>query len=298
MSSRNPAAPLRSALYHGVVVHDRPGPAGLGPQHRFRARLSMLLLDLEETAALAALHPLWRAGPGPGIVRLQRADLPGERDRPAPEALRQLVRDELGLEAPGPIQVLFHPRTWGWLFNPISCAYLHDGNGQPVAMVAEVTNTPWHERQTYVLGPPGRHELRKTLHVSPFLQSAGRYQVRWSPPGDQLRLAWDLFVPVGPGSAQGAGSSDPPGDRPEVLALRTRLLLRRQAVTRRALGQLLWRAPFQTHRVSAGIYRQALHLARSGAPFHPHPDPTRRWHLPGRAGKTGASDPWTSGARR
>ena len=35
----------------------------------------------------------------------------------------------------------------------------------------------------------------------------------------------------------------------------------------------MWRRPLQTYGVSAGIYRQALALARKGAPFHPHPGP-------------------------
>ena len=35
--------------------------------------------------------------------------------------------------------------------------------------MAEVTNTPWHERHAYVVGPPGEHHFAKALHVSPFI---------------------------------------------------------------------------------------------------------------------------------
>lgn len=43
--------------------------------------------------------------------------------------------------------MLGHPRTWGWLFNPITCYFCFDPEGTSVEwLVAEVTNTPWHER--------------------------------------------------------------------------------------------------------------------------------------------------------
>ncbi|MFC0081227.1 DUF1365 domain-containing protein [Aciditerrimonas ferrireducens] len=270
---------MRSAFYDGTVVHERTGQGGLGPRHRFRFPLTMLLLDLDEIDEVSALHPLWRHGGGWAPVRLQRADLPGDRARPPAEALRSLAEAPLGRAAPGPIQVLFHPRTWGWLFNPIACAYLHDDEGEPIGMVAEVTNTPWHERHHYVLGPPGTHMVPKAMHVSPFLPPTSWYRVTWQPPGERLRLAWDLLL------------DDPRTGEPGGDALRTRLVLERQPLDRTTMGRLLWRRPFQTHRVSAGIYRQALHLARRGAPFHPHPDPRRRWRLPGRSRQAGAIGP-------
>jgi DUF1365 family protein len=245
----------------------------------------MLLLDLDEVDEVSALHPLWRHGRGWAPVRLQRADLPGDRARPPAETLRALAEAPLGRPASGPIQVLFHPRTWGWLFNPIACAYLHDEKGEPIGMVAEVTNTPWHERHHYVLGPPGTHVVPKAMHVSPFLPPAGWYRVAWQPPGDRLRLSWDLLL-------DDPRIDDPRIDEPRTSgpvreALRTRLVLQRQPLTEATMGRLLWRRPFQTHRVSAGIYRQALRLARRGAPFHPHPDPGRRWRLPGRSRQAG-----------
>ncbi len=258
---------MRSAIYEGVVVHERTGRQGLGPTHRFRFSLTMLLLDLEEIDEVTKLHFLWRAGWGPALVRIRRADLPGDRSRPADEAFRSLIRAEIGKDASGPIQVLYHPRTFGWLFNPISCAYMHDESGQPIGMVAEVTNTPWHERHIYVLGAPGTHIFRKEMHVSPFLPPDGYYRVTWGPPDDELRLAWDFLVP--------SNGSDGPLEE----VLRTRLLLHRKPLGRASMSLFIWRPPFPTHRISGGIYRQAFYLARAGATFFPHPDPERRWRM-------------------
>ncbi|MGF1599280.1 MAG: DUF1365 family protein [Acidimicrobiales bacterium] len=53
--------------------------------------------------------------------------------------------------------------------------------------------------------------------------------------------------------------------------LSTALVVDRHPASRRQLGRALRSIPFPTHRVSAGIHRQALALWRRGVPFVPHP---------------------------
>ena len=48
--------------------------------------------------------------------------------------------------------------------------------------VLEVSNTPWHERCSYVVGPPGEHRFAKAMHVSPFLPARGRPTPCATPP--------------------------------------------------------------------------------------------------------------------
>ena len=60
------------------------------------------------------------------------------------------------------------------------------------AMVAEVTNTPWHERHCYVMGGPGTHFLEKALHVSPFLGMDLSYRVRFTVPGEMLSVSIEV----------------------------------------------------------------------------------------------------------
>jgi DUF1365 family protein len=120
------------------------------------------------------------------------------------------------------------------------------------ALVAEVENTPWHERCSYVVGPPGLHRFAKTMHVSPFLPMDVDYELRYTVPSERLVVHFDVV-------------------RGAERLLGATLSLRRRALDRRGLGRLLWANPALTHRVSAGIYAQAARLRLRGAPFHKHP---------------------------
>ncbi len=107
--------------------------------------------------------------------------------------MRDLVAERTGRRPAGPIALLANLRTWGWLFNPISlyfCADNGDGRrpGPISSLVAEVQNTPWHERTAYVVGPPGGHRFAKELHVSPFLPMDLDYELRYTAPGQRLTV--------------------------------------------------------------------------------------------------------------
>ncbi len=245
---------LRSAVYEGVLLHKRFGP---GPSHSFRYRVAMPLLDLAEVDEVMDLHPAWSAR-RPAPVRFRRQDFFGDPATPLDQAVRDLVAERTGRRPVGPVAVLANVRTWGWLFNPISLYFCADpadpggGPGQVDSLVAEVENTPWHERHAYVVGPPGRHRFAKELHVSPFLPPRLDYELRYTAPGSQLTVGLTVLE----------------GDRRLFDAT---LLLRRRALDRAALGRLLWNYPAMTHRVTAGIYAQAARLRLKGAPFFSHP---------------------------
>jgi DUF1365 family protein len=256
----------RSAIYEGRVVHVRTAAAG-GPEHRFSAPVTMLLVAVSELEALGRLHPLVRTDGRPAAIHLRRQDLPGNPGQPVDTWARALVAAERGAAPTGPVDVLLHPRTWGWQFNPITATFCQDTTGRTVAMVAEVTNTPWHERTTYVLGGPGRHRRSKAMHVSPFLPMGLDYRFAYDEPGERIRLEVDVLEPA-------------PSDR---LVLHSRLDLHRRPLDAEALGRLVWRRPTLAARVSAGIYRQAAELRLRGAPFHRHPartQPNRRQRPP------------------
>jgi DUF1365 family protein len=255
---------MRSAVYEGVVTHRRHRPV----RHGFTYRIAMPYVDLDEIDELCARHPLWSAR-RPNAVWFRRHDfLPGGADAaggPRTTDLGEAVRDLVearGHDRPrGPIAMLAHLRTWGWLFNPISTYFCFDPEGSRVdALVAEVTNTPWHERHAYVLarGPgagtaaPSEHRFAKALHVSPFMAMDQQYVLRCDAPGDRLRLRLASIE-----------------DGEEVFE--AGLVLRRREATRHELGRLLWSYPLMTLRVSLAIHRQALALWRKGVPVQPHP---------------------------
>jgi uncharacterized protein len=247
------AAPvLRSALYEGTLRHRRFGPVG---GHEFSYRVALPLLELAEIESVTGLHPLWSSH-RPAPVWFRRADFLGDPAVPLDQAVRDLVEERTGSRPIGRVGLLAHLRTWGWLFNPIGLYFCTGGDGATVeTLVAEVENTPWHERCSYVVGAPGRHRFAKTMHVSPFLPMDLDYVLRYSAPGDNLVVHLDVV-------------------RGDERLLGATLSLRRRALDRQALGRLLWTHPVLTHRVSVGIYAQAARLRLRGAPFHGHPGRT------------------------
>jgi uncharacterized protein len=250
-SDRDPSAGVRSAIYEGTVRHRRPGPDG----HRFDQDVRMVLIELEATPDLCALHPLWSAR-HPAPVWVRRADYLGDPAVSLSTAVRDVVEERAGTRPAGPIALLTNPRTWGWLFNPISCYFCFDPGGTHVEhMVAEVTNTPWGERHCYVVGPPGVHRLTKALHVSPFLPMNLDYRLEYSEPGEVLEVNFSVSGPEGPQLYAGMD-------------------LNRRRAERRSLGGLVWTPNGGTIGVTVGIYRQALALWRKGVRFYRHPDRT------------------------
>jgi DUF1365 family protein len=164
--------------------------------------------------------------------------------------------------------MLGHVRTWGWLFNPLTIFYCFDPSGRDVEWtVLEVSNTPWHERHTYVVGPPGPHSFAKAMHVSPFLPAQATYTLRYSAPEEDIRVSLDVAAPAVPSPS---GRGDAPDGDTMAPRLSASMVLERTPLDRAGLARLLWAHPLMTTRVSGGIYAQAVRLAARGAPFHRH----------------------------
>ena len=143
------------------MTHRRADPA-----HRFDSAVALPLLFLDELPDAAG-----RASPGrlrptphrrlrPTAIRFRRGDyLPSDA-----LTLHGAVEDAVagaGGSVRGPVAMLGHVRTWGWLFNPLTLYYCFDPSGRDVEWtVLEVSNTPWHERCPTSSG-------RRDAHASP-----------------------------------------------------------------------------------------------------------------------------------
>ncbi|MBX3725860.1 MAG: DUF1365 domain-containing protein [Xanthomonadales bacterium] len=245
-----------SAIYEGWVRHRRHE----GRAHAFRYRLAMLYLDLAELPDLFSGTRLWSLGRG-RPAQFRRSDYLSPGELPLAEAVRNRVAAELGERPAGPVRMLAHARYFGLCFNPVTFYYCFTDDGAGlVAIVAEITNTPWNERHVEVLdcrGAAGQgralhFRFPKRFHVSPFLPMDRRYHWSFEPPGDELRVHMDVL-------------------RDDGRSFDATLVLERREASPGALDRLVWRFPLMTARVLLAIYWQALRLWLKGNRFHPHP---------------------------
>ncbi len=112
------------------------------------------------------------------------------------DAVYELVQQKTGLLLNGPVRLLTQLRHFGVYFSPINVFYCFDQQQTLVAVVAEVSNTPWNERHVYVLWEgnrraesSNRYSHPKEFHVSPFMGMDSLYEWRIRPPGDKLHLS-------------------------------------------------------------------------------------------------------------
>ena len=233
-----------SCIYEGTIRHRRTEP-----RREFRHRLALFYLDLDELPRLLGGRLV---ASRPGVLRFRRRDYLGPVGVPLDHAVRGIVLEQTGFLPRGPIRLLTQLRSFGHYFNPVSFYYCLDGPGEHVeAVVAEVTNTPWGERHSYVL-PRGSADFGKALHVSPFMGMDHRYTARACNPGERLAVHIE-------------------SRRGDEVRFDATLALRRRELTHRSAASIALRYPFANARVLALIYGHAIGLKLAGAPVFRHP---------------------------
>jgi uncharacterized protein len=251
---------LRDSACEGWVLHRRLSPI----RHEFRYPLCMLCVDVDR---LEDHHSTWfSSSRRPAPVALRPADYPsGQRAARSPGAVRGGVRSAVnarlqqdGIESAQQVFLLTQPRSWGVLFNPVSF-YFCLRDGELVAVLAEITNTPWDEVHTYVLDARGQgseltFEFPKRFHVSPFMPMDLRYRWRVRLAPQAIEVAMTLLR-----------------DGEEMFF--AGMYLRLRPLDQRAMRRVALRFPLQSVRTLARIYWQAFRLWRRGTPFYTHPGP-------------------------
>ncbi|EIM04012.1 DUF1365 domain-containing protein [Rhodanobacter denitrificans] len=247
---------LASAAYEGVVRHRRHAPHA----HAFEYRMAQLYLDLDEVEQVFANRWLW-SSEHRNVAQFRRRDYLGPAELPLAEAVRQRVEQATGQRPVGPVRLLTHLRYFGLVFNPVSFYYCYAPDGETlVAVLAEITNTPWKERHAYVLpieharihGRALHWAFAKTFHVSPFMPMDCAYDWRFTVPGDDLRVHMNVL-------------------REGALTFDATLNLTRRPLGGASLARVLWRYPLMTAQVVGAIHWQALRLWLKRNPVHDHP---------------------------
>ncbi|XP_021860337.1 uncharacterized protein [Spinacia oleracea] len=109
-----------------------------------------------------------------------------ERRRPVHHSFQYNVRSLLTI-----------PPSVGYEQNPLSlyyCYELEDSTASLKKCIAEVTNTPWGERVTFVFDPSS-DVVAKALHVSPFMDMQGSWKMKATAPGRDLSVVISVQHP-------------------------------------------------------------------------------------------------------
>tara|TARA_R100000306_G_scaffold53756_1_gene50668 strand:+ start:17444 stop:18346 length:903 start_codon:yes stop_codon:yes gene_type:complete len=263
----------------GRMMHRRFEPR----EHRFSYRLSWCWLDLDATAQLNRL-PFWAADGRSlwqrlALVQFRQSDYfwpENENTQTADKAapLKQRVLSWVASHPNGSdldiarVVLCGQLRQWGYCFNPVVFFVCYDAADQIIAIVSEITNTPWNERHAYLHRVDGQHPMRmrfgfsKAFHVSPFMPMNQRYEWRFAVSESVFAVHMNLWEDDAETVEEAAKSR-------RVFDASMQLALQPLTAARAFRQPLVY--PMQTAGVVLAIYWQALRLYLKRVPFFSNP---------------------------
>lgn len=263
------------AVCTGYVWHKRYSPIAHGL--RFKTWMSLIDLTRSDSSQLLKISGLYRLHKNDFLPREKLAKQMSGLDRGRISAktvheekysdaeiisnrVNDLLYEKYGELKIDKVFLLANVRQWFCCFNPVSFYFCLDGQGQLIAIIAEITNTPWSERHCYAFkvddaDGDGQFKLRfdKEFHVSPFHPMNIQYQWLFSFKDSAIKIQMSLFLK-------------------DKKIFDAGLKLERRSGTAKNLLFNLFKSPFQCQRTMLWIYWHALVLYMRRLPFYPHPN--------------------------
>ncbi|EMR12587.1 hypothetical protein MPL1_09552 [Methylophaga lonarensis MPL] len=242
---------LADGIYQGTVWHQRFQPK----VHGFEYPLAMLLFDVDQLEAIFRKSRWWSINRF-NLIGFVRDDYIGDASLSIKQAVAERIWQSCQQRFSGSVKILTHPRYAGFVFNPVSFYFCYEQQ-QLKFIVAEINNTPWNERFSYVLpvqdgSEEQLFEFDKQFHVSPFMPMQLRYRWRFRMQPQHLDIHMTLF-------------------KDQQKQFEAAMKGSAQAFTQQSMRRLPWQYPLQTLRVVMRIYWHALRLKLKGVPFYNHP---------------------------
>lgn len=175
--------PTVPAVVVGHVSHRRH----VGLDDQFRHRSMQWLVDIDDIPQLRAAGRLF------GLSAADHLSSNGFRS----DLTALLAESGIALAADDRVLLLAHPRSVGYVFDPLSVFWCLTAAGGLRAAVLEVHNT-YGERHAYVLPAEQADEesgewlVAKDFYVSPFNDTTGEYRVRLALAADRLQVTVNL----------------------------------------------------------------------------------------------------------
>ncbi len=242
---------LTSGLFKGVVIHRRYEPK----QHHFSYSVAMWGIALSELEPVHSCST-WLSTKNFAPLWFKRKDyLPGSEGS-LEEAVLFKCSELANHSIKGEVYFLGGLRTWGVFFSPINCYFIREPNRESFTyMLAEVSNTPWHERHYYLLDltKPLAHD--KAFHVSPFNPMDMQYQWRIKSPSQSAIGNCLIHLDAIKGTKHFSAT----------------LKLTKGALNSNSILRVLIRYPWNSLTTLVAIYWQALKLWVKRTPLYSHP---------------------------
>ena len=248
---------MKSNLCYGKLTHARLRPK----KHVFNINCYMNYVCLNEIEHNQSSFT-WPSKKFP-VFGYRKKDYIKNEQEPLRDLVLKYVKAEgLSENKIGDVFLLTQFSFFMCCFNPISIFVLYDKQGENIlALLLEVTNTPWHEQKIYTVLPEkkGQNEytaiFKKKLHVSPFMGMDFEYLLNMKDNKD------DMYITIS-------------NVKNREKSFYASLALKKKTFTRKRFIQANRRYAFQNQKIILLIYMHAFFLWIKGVRYIPHPKKT------------------------